>query len=277
MMAPDGDEGVGSKDQTTEARSFWAQMPWPSIERPGPGVTGRVSFPSTAQGRDVGSPFPVLLRGERWDPLFPVLPREQPSLYRVSLHLPYTFLPLEPTDVSPLSFPAPQGPRMTPCLSLWWEAGGIPWGPPVRRPHLLMEIVVKHNQVEVSLQTPQRPLPNTVLAVASLKGEDQEGEWGGKNGAAGASQPPPQEGQELSLRNPQKTICASLHHTQFCHAGSSSKHLTLPHLQQITGSSGTAMVTTAGFTVLPLSPETGWGSPLCSNATHRAGQCTPLC
>lgn len=76
-----------------------------------------------------------------------------------------------------------------------------------------MEIVVKHNQVEVSLQTPQRPLPNTVLAVASLKGGDQEGEWGGKDGAAGASQPPPQEGQELSLRNPQKTICSSLHHT----------------------------------------------------------------
>lgn len=54
-----------------------------------------------------------------------------------------------------------------------------------------MEIVVKHNQVEVSLQTPQRPLPNTMLAVASLKGGIQEGEWGGKDSAAGATQSPP--------------------------------------------------------------------------------------
>lgn len=99
------------------------------------------------------------------------------------------------------------------------------------RPHLLMEIVVKQDQVEVLLQAPQRLLPDTVLAVASLREKNQEGERGGKDGAARATQSPPQEGQELSLRNPQKTICSPLI-TQFCQAESSSRHLTLPHLRQ---------------------------------------------
>ena len=45
-------------------------------------------------------------------------------------------------------------------------------------PHLLMQIVVKEDQVEVSLQAPQRPLPDTVLAAASLRGEGGEVKMG---------------------------------------------------------------------------------------------------
>lgn len=44
-----------------------------------------------------------------------------------------------------------------------------------RGPHLLMEIVVKQDQVEVALQAPQRPLPDTVLAATSLREEDGKG------------------------------------------------------------------------------------------------------
>ena len=41
--------------------------------------------------------------------------------------------------------------------------------------HLLMEIVVKQDQVEVPLQALKRPLLDTVLAAASLRGRDPEG------------------------------------------------------------------------------------------------------
>jgi hypothetical protein len=42
------------------------------------------------------------------------------------------------------------------------------------QPHLLMQIVVKQDQVEVSLQALQRPLPDPVLATASLRKGRQE-------------------------------------------------------------------------------------------------------
>lgn len=38
-----------------------------------------------------------------------------------------------------------------------------------------MEIVVKQDQVEVALQAPQRPLPDTVLAATSLREENGKG------------------------------------------------------------------------------------------------------
>ena len=67
-------------------------------------------------------------------------------------------------------------------------------------PHLLMEIVVKQDQVEVSLQAPQRPLPDAVLAAAFLRGRDQEGGPAVKMRLLSHPSPSP-EGQELSLRN----------------------------------------------------------------------------
>lgn len=62
--------------------------------------------------------------------------------------------------------------------------------PPIPWPHLLMKIVVKQDQVEVSLQAPQRPLPDAVLAAASLRGgtERQGGEV--KTGCSGHTAPP---------------------------------------------------------------------------------------
>lgn len=76
-----------------------------------------------------------------------------------------------------------------------------------------MEIVVKQDQVEVSLQALQRPLPDTVLAATFLRAGDPEEGPGGKNRAPRATLSPSFEGQELSLRNPQDTIYASLYNT----------------------------------------------------------------
>ena len=47
--------------------------------------------------------------------------------------------------------------------------------PLIPQPHLLMERVVKQDQVEVPLQALKRPLLDTVLAAASLRGRDPEG------------------------------------------------------------------------------------------------------
>lgn len=65
-------------------------------------------------------------------------------------------------------------------------------GPLMPRPHLLMEIVVKHNQVEVSLQAPQCPLPDTVLAAAPLRGGDGREGKEVKMGLLWPPSPPPQ-------------------------------------------------------------------------------------
>lgn len=100
-------------------------------------------------------------------------------------------------------------------------------GPLIPQPHLLMQIVVKQDQVEVPLQALQRPLPDTVLTAASLGGGEER--LGGKDGVPGATPFPSPERQELSLRNPQNTISPPFI-TQSCQAGNSSKHLTLSHL-----------------------------------------------
>lgn len=47
--------------------------------------------------------------------------------------------------------------------------------PLIPQPHLLMEIVVKQDQVEVPLHALKRPLLDIVLAAASLRGRDPEG------------------------------------------------------------------------------------------------------
>lgn len=82
-------------------------------------------------------------------------------------------------------------------------------GPLNPQPHLLVEIVVKQDQVEVSLQALQRPLPDTVLAAASLRRG-----WVVKTGFRGHPVVPiPGKGQDLSLRNPWNTIYPSLYNT----------------------------------------------------------------
>lgn len=65
-------------------------------------------------------------------------------------------------------------------------------GPLIPLPHLLMEIVVKQDQVEVSLQAPQRPLPDTALAAAFLRGRDQEGGRAVKMGLLSHPSPSPE-------------------------------------------------------------------------------------
>lgn len=74
-----------------------------------------------------------------------------------------------------------------------------------------MEIVVKQDQVEVALQAPQRPLPDTVLAATSLR-RGWEGRQVVKMGMLRPPIPIP-KGQELSLRNSQKTLYPSLDNT----------------------------------------------------------------
>lgn len=70
-------------------------------------------------------------------------------------------------------------------------------GPLLPQPHLLMEIVVKQDQVEVSLQAPQRPLPDTVPPATSLREGERKRGRGREDGAAVVTQSPPQKGQEL--------------------------------------------------------------------------------
>lgn len=52
--------------------------------------------------------------------------------------------------------------------------------------HLLMQIVVKQDQVEVQLQAPQRPLLDSMLGATLLRmgGEGGRETWGVKRGAA---------------------------------------------------------------------------------------------
>lgn len=77
--------------------------------------------------------------------------------------------------------------------------GGTPGegvvGPLIPQPHLLMEIVVKQDQVEVSLQALQRPLPDTMLAAASLRGGDGEEGPVVKRGLLGLPRSHPQKGR----------------------------------------------------------------------------------
>lgn len=68
-----------------------------------------------------------------------------------------------------------------------------------------MQIVVKQDQVEVSLQALQGPLPDTLLAAASLRGGDRREIGEVKMGLLWRHSPA-QEGQELSPRNPPASV-----------------------------------------------------------------------
>lgn len=64
----------------------------------------------------------------------------------------------------------PQGPTHT--ISLYSPTPGAPvagaGGLLLPQPHLLMQIVVKQDQIEVQLQAPQRPLLDSMLATTFL-------------------------------------------------------------------------------------------------------------
>lgn len=86
-------------------------------------------------------------------------------------------------------------------------------GPLLPQPHLLMEIVVKQDQVEVPLQAPQRPLPDTVPPATSLgEGERERGQGAGTERCGCCGHPGPTPGRAgVRPENPQKTILPSFH------------------------------------------------------------------
>lgn len=219
-------------------------------------------------------------RGERW--VLPFL-RDHPYL-GLPLHPPTPAFLWNQHMCPQLCSLIPQGPSLTPCLSLW-EAGASSHP----GPHLLMQIVVKQDQVEVSLQALQGPLPDTLLAAASLRGGDRRDVGEVKMGLLWPYNPT-QEGQELSLRNPRRQSTSPF--TQFCQLGVLPGISPAP-LQQVTQVQGELRWLRQALQFpmqgLPpqqaLSPETGWGSPtapapprgqhpLCAEAAR--GSASPL-
>lgn len=133
-------------------RAFQAPMPWLRTQR-------------WTQGK------------EKWGLSWADLLRDCPSIW-VPLCFPNSHLPLKATNV-PTPLPSPTELPTDPVpVTEWgdWRAPGEGGECPlIPQPHLLMEIVVKQDQVEVPLQALKRPLLDTVLAAASLGGKDREG------------------------------------------------------------------------------------------------------
>ena len=114
--------------------------------------------------------------------------------------------------------------------------------PLIPQPHLLVEIVVKQDQVEVSLQALKRPLLDSGLAAASLRGRDPEGP-AVKTGQLRAPNPiPGSQASEIPRGQPTLPFI-----TLFCRAGSSCKHLTLSHLLWFTGVQGPELLLDQAF------------------------------
>lgn len=144
MMAQGMDERVGSKDQDVQGKIFLGPKALAKGTQTGPRVRGGSSLFSGA------TPF--------W----------------VSPCIPHTCLPLEPTYVSPTLLPNSTGVLVDPMP----VTGGRLEGPgegqgPLIPAHLLVQIVVKQDQVEVPLQALQGPLPDALLAAAALRGGDR--------------------------------------------------------------------------------------------------------
>lgn len=127
-----------------------------------------------------------------------------------------------------------------------------------------MQIVVKQDQVEVSLQALQGPLPDTLLAAASLRGGDRREVGEVKMGLLWPHNPP-RKGRSEASGIPEDSLPLPSHSSASWESFQASP---LPPAAGHPGA-GRAAVASAGTTVpmrgLPppqaLSPETGWGSP----------------
>lgn len=116
-------------------------------------------------------------RKERWGLSLAALLRDCPSIW-VSPYFLHSPLPLKATNVPtplPSSTEVPTDPMPVTEWGDWRGPRRRGVCPLIPQPHLLMEIVVKQDQVEVPLQALKRPLLDTVLAAASLRGRDPEG------------------------------------------------------------------------------------------------------
>lgn len=174
----------------------------------------------------------------------------------------------------PTLLPHSTGSSSTPHQSPWGR--GLE-GPQEKRhgsthpqAHLLVEIVVKQDQVEVSLQAPQRPLLDTGLAATSLRGGDQEAGQGSKDAAP---QPPFPDVRESSLRGAQRTIYLSPHNTVL----PAPFAVVNPWCRERCWSLCQALLFSVQGLPLPQTvPEIGWGSPLCRPPHPPCRPCTTV-